>query len=103
MIFSLKSIEFNLTINHILQKLLEDQTYCLEGRIPTLVRSYCETTYDSASTGVLVGVILSVFIVIAILSVMVYKSYAHSSAKREMLKKWTIAYPKTTEYRYEIS
>ena len=85
--------------------LLKNHTYCMDGNTAKMAKEVlCLPPMDGAATGVIIGTVLVLVIVLAILAILFYKWYSQDRIKREQLNKiselnWRFAYPQTTQYK----
>ena len=98
-----QSILSGLTTDKI-EALLKNHTYCMDGDTVKMAKELlCIPPMDGAATGVIIGTVLILVIVLAILAILFYKWYSQDRIKREQLKrfdlKWRFAYPQTTQYK----
>ena len=88
--------------------LLKNHTYCMDRNTAKMAKELVclppTPSMDSAATGVIIGTVLILAIVLAILAILFYKWYSQDRIKREQLNKiselnWRFAYPQTTQYK----
>ena len=88
-------------------ELVKNHTYCMDGDTAKMAKEVLclppTPPMDSAATGVIIGTVLILVIVLAILAILFYKWYSQDRIKREQLKRfdkrWRFAYPQTTQYK----